>query len=185
MSGDGATEQVERKSHYVSQAGLELLDLSDPSASASQTVGLQAAEYVPEKVKKAEKKLEENPYDLDAWSILIREAQNQPIDKARKTYERLVAQFPSSGRFWKLYIEAEIKAKNYDKVEKLFQRCLMKVLHIDLWKCYLSYVRETKGKLPSYKEKMAQAYDFALDKIGMEIMSYQIWVDYINFLKGV
>uniref|UniRef100_A0A8C1PKT5 Cleavage stimulation factor subunit 3 n=2 Tax=Cyprinus carpio TaxID=7962 RepID=A0A8C1PKT5_CYPCA len=134
----------------------------------------QAAEYIPEKVKKAEKKLEENPYDLDAWSILIREAQNQPIDKARKTYERLVAQFPSSGRFWKLYIEAE-----------LFQRCLMKVLHIDLWKCYLSYVRETKGKLPSYKEKMAQAYDFALDKIGMEIMSYQIWVDYINFLKGV
>uniref|UniRef100_G3PU25 Cleavage stimulation factor subunit 3 n=1 Tax=Gasterosteus aculeatus aculeatus TaxID=481459 RepID=G3PU25_GASAC len=112
-----------------------------------------AAEYIPEKVKKAEKKLEENPYDLDAWSILIREAQ--------------------------------IKAKNYDKVEKLFQRCLMKVLHIDLWKCYLSYVRETKGKLPSYKEKMAQAYDFALDKIGMEIMSYQIWVDYINFLKGV
>ncbi|CDQ92596.1 unnamed protein product, partial [Oncorhynchus mykiss] len=81
--------------------------------------------------------------------------------------------------------EAVIKAKNYDKVEKLFQRCLMKVLHIDLWKCYLSYVRETKGKLPSYKEKMAQAYDFALDKIGMEIMSYQIWVDYINFLKGV
>lgn len=34
---------------------------------------------------------------------------------------------------------------------QLFQRCLMKVLHIDLWKCYLSYVRETKGKLPSYK----------------------------------
>ncbi|KAF4803698.1 Cleavage stimulation factor subunit 3 [Turdus rufiventris] len=216
-------------------------NLSPDNAGEDQT-----AEYVPEKVKKAEKKLEENPYDLDAWSILIREAQNQPIDKARKTYERLVAQFPSSGRFWKLYIEAEvvignyivysgekfdsyyefvlykddtvvasisdwsikskvtllaeqvefllvtgtgrkvqIKAKNYDKVEKLFQRCLMKVLHIDLWKCYLSYVRETKGKLPSYKEKMAQAYDFALDKIGMEIMSYQIWVDYINFLKGV
>uniref|UniRef100_A0A6I8SZV7 Cleavage stimulation factor subunit 3 n=1 Tax=Xenopus tropicalis TaxID=8364 RepID=A0A6I8SZV7_XENTR len=153
--------------------------------STSERPCVQAAEYVPEKVKKAEKKLEDNPYDLDAWSILIREAQNQPIDKARKTYERLVAQFPSSGRFWKLYIEAEVKAKNYDKVEKLFQRCLMKVLHIDLWKCYVSYVRETKGKLPSYKEKMAQAYDFALDKIGMEIMSYQIWVDYINFLKGV
>lgn len=142
--------------------------------STEGTADQAAAEYIPEKVKKAEKKLEENPYDLDAWSILIREAQNQPIDKARKTYERLVTQFPSSGRFWKLFIEAE-----------LFQRCLMKVLHIDLWKCYLSYVRETKGKLPSYKEKMAQAYDFALDKIGMEIMSYQIWVDYINFLKGV
>uniref|UniRef100_A0A803KET3 Suppressor of forked domain-containing protein n=1 Tax=Xenopus tropicalis TaxID=8364 RepID=A0A803KET3_XENTR len=77
-----------------------------------------AAEYAPEKVKKAGKKLEDNPYDLDAWSILIREAQNQPIDKARKTYERLVAQFPSSGRFWKLYIEAEnmhLQKNNYRK----------------------------------------------------------------------
>ncbi len=32
---------------------------------------------------------------------------------------------------------------------------------------------------------MAQAYDFALDKMGMDIMSYQIWMDYINFLKSV
>uniref|UniRef100_A0A803K498 Suppressor of forked domain-containing protein n=1 Tax=Xenopus tropicalis TaxID=8364 RepID=A0A803K498_XENTR len=66
---------------------------------------------------------------------------------------------------------------------QLFQRCLMKVLHIDLWKCYVSYVRETKGKLPSYKEKMAQAYDFALDKIGMEIMSYQVTP--CSFLKSL
>lgn len=51
----------------------------------------RAAEYVPEKVKKAEEKLEENPYDLDIWIILIWEAQNQPIDKARKTYEYVVA----------------------------------------------------------------------------------------------
>lgn len=28
----------------------------------------------------------------------------------------------------------------------------------------------------SVREKMAQAYDFALDKIGMEIMSYQVGV---------
>ncbi|KAK5605793.1 Cleavage stimulation factor subunit 3 [Crenichthys baileyi] len=76
--------------------------------STEGTAEQAAAEYIPEKVKKAEKKLEENPYDLDAWSILIREAQNQPIDKARKTHERLVSQFPSSGRFWKLFIEAEV-----------------------------------------------------------------------------
>lgn len=28
--------------------------------------------------------------------------------------------------------------------------------------------------LLAIREKMAQAYDFALDKIGMEIMSYQV-----------
>lgn len=36
-----------------------------------------------------------------------------------------------------------------------------------------------------FREKMAQAYDFALDKIGMDIHSYSIWNDYVNFLKNV
>lgn len=61
----------------------------------------------------------------------------------------------------------------------------MRVLNIDLWKLYLTYVRETKASLPTYKEKMAQAYDFALEKIGMDPQSYNIWSDYIVFLKGV
>ncbi|PSN52680.1 Cleavage stimulation factor subunit 3 [Blattella germanica] len=61
----------------------------------------------------------------------------------------------------------------------------MKVLNIELWKLYLAYVKETKSTLPTYKEKMAQAYDFALEKIGMDIQSYSIWNDYVNFLKAV
>ncbi|KAI4455289.1 rna cleavage stimulation factor [Holotrichia oblita] len=61
----------------------------------------------------------------------------------------------------------------------------MKILNIELWKLYLTYVKETKASLPTYKEKMAQAYDFALDKIGMDIHSYPIWNDYVNFLKSV
>lgn len=32
---------------------------------------------------------------------------------------------------------------------------------------------------------MAQAYDFALEKIGMDLHSYFIWSDYIQFLKSV
>lgn len=36
-----------------------------------------------------------------------------------------------------------------------------------------------------FREKMAQAYDFALDRIGMDIHSYSIWNDYVNFLKSV
>ena len=32
---------------------------------------------------------------------------------------------------------------------------------------------------------MTQAYEFALDKIGMDIYSCTIWNDYINFLKSV
>lgn len=32
---------------------------------------------------------------------------------------------------------------------------------------------------------MAKAYDFALEKIGMDIHSYCIWNDYVTFLKAV
>ena len=49
-----------------------------------------------------------------------------------------------------------MRARKFDRVEKLFQRSLMKVLSIDLWKTYLTYVKETKASLPTYKEKMAQ-----------------------------
>ena len=83
------------------------------------------------------------------------------IDEARETYEELVATFPTSGRYWKAYIEQvdlfwssllhrfenalqEIRARNYERVELLFQRCLIRVLSIELWKTYLLYVKVKK-----------------------------------------
>ena len=32
---------------------------------------------------------------------------------------------------------------------------------------------------------MAQAYDFALDKMGQDFASFSLWNDYIQFLKNV
>ncbi|XP_075220656.1 cleavage stimulation factor subunit su(f) isoform X2 [Lycorma delicatula] len=138
-----------------------------------------------EKLQRAQEAINENQWDLEAWGVLIREAQTRWIQDVRPFFEQLVTGFPTTGRYWKLYIEQEMKGRNFEKVEKLFQRCLMKVLNIELWKLYLAYVKETKATLPTYKEKMAQAYDFALDKIGMDIQSYSIWNDYVTFLKGV
>ncbi|UJR14715.1 hypothetical protein I4U23_001708 [Adineta vaga] len=138
-----------------------------------------------EKIQQARRILNENKYSLDAWAILVQDAQDKKIVESREFYESLIAQFPTCGKFWKLYVESEMKGRNYDKVEKLFQRCLIKVLNIDLWKCYLNYVRDTKGILPTFREKMVQAYDFALEKIGMDVYSYTIWNDYVNFLKSV
>jgi cleavage stimulation factor subunit 3 len=95
-----------------------------------------------------------------------------------------VAVFPTTARYWKIYIEQEMKSRNFERVEKLFQRCLVKILNIDLWKLYLTYVKETKAGLSTHKEKLAQAYDFALEKIGMDLYSFSIWSDYIQFLKS-
>ncbi|CAD6192040.1 unnamed protein product [Caenorhabditis auriculariae] len=132
-----------------------------------------------------ERRIQTNPYDVDAWNLLLRESQNRPIDEARSFYESLVKQFPNSGRYWKAYIEHELRSKNFENVEKLFKRCLVTVLNIDLWKCYIHYVHETKGQLTSFREKMAQAYDFALEKVGLDMHSYAIYTEYIAFLKKV
>lgn len=139
----------------------------------------------PDRIIAARKKISEELYDVDSWLLLLKHAQCRSIDEARETYEEIISVFPSNGRFWKAYIEHEMRMRNYEKVEKLFQRCLIKVLSIDLWKVYLQYVKETKSSLPSFKEKMAQAYDFALDKMGLDVQSNALWNDYINFLKGV
>ena len=45
----------------------------------------------------------------------------------------------------------QIRARNFERVEKLFQRCLLKVLNIELWKTYLTYVKDTKASLANYK----------------------------------
>nr|CDJ96334.1 Suppressor of forked domain containing protein [Haemonchus contortus] len=124
-----------------------------------------------------ERRIELNPFDIDAWNLILRESQARPIDQARNFYEKLVTQFPNAGRYWKAYIEHELRGKNFENVEN--------VLNIDLWKCYVFYVRETKGHLSSFREKMAKAYDFALDKVGLDMNSYSIYSDYISFLKTV
>lgn len=54
--------------------------------------------------------------------------------------------------------------------------------HTQIMKCQN---QETKGKLASFREKMAKAYDFALDHVGIDNLSYPIWNDYVNFLKNV
>uniref|UniRef100_A0A1B6CGC0 Cleavage stimulation factor subunit 3 n=1 Tax=Clastoptera arizonana TaxID=38151 RepID=A0A1B6CGC0_9HEMI len=162
-----------------------MTELTTTSMITSTETKDDVLDWGSEKLQRSQQAIDENKWDIEAWGVLIREAQSRWINDVRPFFEQLVATYPSTGRYWKIYIEQEMKGRNFEKVEKLFQRCLMKVLNIELWKLYLAYVKETKAALPTYKEKMAQAYDFALEKIGMDIQSYSIWNDYVNFLKSV
>lgn len=68
-----------------------------------------------EKLQRAQKTVDESSYDLEAWSILIRESQNRPITEVRPVFEKLVSVFPSAGRYWKIYIEQEVTLANCAK----------------------------------------------------------------------
>ena len=51
----------------------------------------------------------ENKYDTEAWHKILRLVHNEPVENYRENiYEHLVAVFPTSGKFWKVYIEHEV-----------------------------------------------------------------------------
>lgn len=102
-------------------------------------------EWGHERLVRAQQSVELRPYEVESWSVLIREAQSRHVNEVRSLYESLVSVFPTTARYWKIYIEQEMKAR------KLFQRCLVKILNIDLWKLYLTYVKETKAGLSTHK----------------------------------
>ena len=55
--------------------------------------------------------IEQNKYDTEAWHKIIRLVHNEPVEVFRESiYERLITVFPTSGKFWKVYIEHEVKS---------------------------------------------------------------------------
>ena len=45
---------------------------------------------------------------MEGWSLIIRDAQNRPIDESRPLFERLITIFNTTGKFWKMFIEQEV-----------------------------------------------------------------------------
>lgn len=61
-----------------------------------------------EKLEEAQDTTIENPWDVESWAMLLRVAQTRWINDVRSFFERLVTTFPTSGRYWKYYIEMEV-----------------------------------------------------------------------------
>lgn len=133
-----------------------------------------------ERAVKAATRIQTKKYDTDSWNMLIKEATSKNIDEVEPFYEQLIQIFPTCGRFWRTYIEHEMKFRRYDKVSKLFQRSLEEVLSIDLYKCYLNFVREAKSTEP---DLIYKAFRFTLDRVGIDPNAISIYNDYIQFLK--
>ncbi len=62
----------------------------------------------PQRVRNSLKRISADPYDLEAWMLVVKDAQTRRIDDSRETFEALIKLFPTSGRFWKIYIEQEV-----------------------------------------------------------------------------
>lgn len=117
------------------------------------------------------------------WPAVLSPATFARIEQLRRYFDSLTEKFPLTGRYWMIYLENEIRYRKFHTIDALFQRCLAKVRHIELWQCYLTYCKD-RYPLPTFKLKMQQAYEFALEQIGIHYLSIPFRKDYIQFLRN-
>lgn len=88
----------------------------------------------------------------------------------------------------------------FERAKDLFQKFLVRSPCVELWIAYLNYVRcvcpaFVKGECscaakrrinttPQQQDNIRISYEFALNHIGQDKDSGQIWSDYIQFLKN-
>ncbi|KAI8984849.1 hypothetical protein BD414DRAFT_489442 [Trametes punicea] len=130
--------------------------------------------------------LREKPVDADGWLNLVDLAEDSgDIEKIKDTYEGMLETYPNTPSVQIAYLKHFLDdPSQFGQAEALFRRFLLRTTpSVELLKFYLTYIRRvTTG--PNAREVIRKCYDFALGHVGQDKDSYEIWQDYINFLKA-
>ncbi|CAH2037100.1 unnamed protein product [Thlaspi arvense] len=125
-------------------------------------------------------------YNIEEAEALARRALRLPIAQATPIYEQLLSLYPTSARYWKQYVEAQMAVNNDDATKQIFSRCLLTCLQVPLWQCYIRFIRKVYDKKGAEgQEETTKAFEFMLNYIGTDIASGPIWTEYITFLKSL
>lgn len=75
----------------------------------------------------------------------------------------------------------------FQKVEQLFPRCLTLTGNVELCRLYVAYVRRVNDVITGGEKArgtVIQAFEFAVNKVGIDVHSSELWNDYLDFLKS-
>lgn len=110
-------------------------------------------------------------------------------DQISVSFTTYLDKYVNDGKILAMYLNYLIDCEELDKplIEKIFSETLTKVLNIDLWKCYLKYIKLINPITPDStdlpRQTVIKAYRFAVDTIGIDpINGSEIWNDYLNYL---
>ncbi|KAH9928857.1 uncharacterized protein B0H18DRAFT_999082 [Fomitopsis serialis] len=129
--------------------------------------------------------LREKPYDADGWLRLVDLAEDSgDIDRIKETYEGLLEAYPNTSSAQIAYLNHYTdNPETFGSAVALFKRYLTKSSSVDLWKFYLTFVRRVNTG-PNSREVIRTAYEFALNHVGQDKDSGDMWSDYLQFLKA-
>jgi len=131
--------------------------------------------------------LTKDPFDGTAWQALTTLADHSGnLEMIANAYDRLLEVFPNTPSAQIAYLTHFLTPTNFPKAEALFSRFLRPSPSVELWTFYLIYVRRVNPNPtePAARQTIKKAYEFALNHVGHDKDSGEIWRDYIDFLKS-
>ncbi|GLD98713.1 hypothetical protein PINS_up007431 [Pythium insidiosum] len=165
-----------------------------PTASVSELPADHETKRSP-RFKQLWSTVDKEPWNTDAWLAVMSEVQTLPVDEARPYYDKFFTLFPTSGRWWKLYAEHELREKQYDRVQEIIKKSLMQLRcpHLDLWLFYLHFTKVVKvdtavatndaDAIRTARQLLCDAYELAIDRVGGSIHAAPVWQSYVAFLQ--
>ncbi|KAI0059336.1 Suf-domain-containing protein [Artomyces pyxidatus] len=128
--------------------------------------------------------LRDKPHDPEGWNKLVKLAEDSgDLDRIKETYEALLEMYPNSAAAQIAYLEHFLVPGYFPFAEELFKRFLRTSPAVELWKFYLTYVRRINLDA-STRDIVRKAYEYALNHVGQDKDSSDIWTDYIQFLRS-
>lgn len=139
------------------------------------------------RAKEGERRVAIDSWDVDGWNLLAMEAQRAPFPVAKPVYERLVTQFPPTGKFWRFYAEqlAQQQTKDLEPVFELYDRAVADApTSVDLWQSYVSLMvaHFVQSSSPSLETRTIAVFERALAAAGLDIKSDTLWSQYLVFI---
>lgn len=88
---------------------------------------------------------------------------------------------------WLEYLNFEQEQDETVRIDNILNKCLLKTPNVDLWLFYLNVLRRRHpliGDDGKARAVISGAFDFAIDKIGIDPESGRLWREYIEFIKS-
>lgn len=137
-----------------------------------------------------------DPWHLLSWQRLLAAVHStHDLQTIRHAYRSFLKVFPTSAVHWKALVELELSHQCYPEIEAIFQKVLLKLPEIELWKLYLIYIKVSHAPSPAQADDpealrlqnvaIETAYEFCLKHMGLDLFSGPLWKSYINFLRGI
>ena len=143
-----------------------------------------------EECSEALQAIDSDPWDGSSWVLFLQEVEEGRAGSLTfvDAYHRFLVRFPRAAKYWKVLAEYHVKQEDYAAAEDIFDQCLSKCRHVDLWLAYVSMVQSKTTSSSSSSsgndtKPVEVAYEKAIENVGMSVNASSLWRSYVEFTR--